>query len=76
MALVQYQQTWGDHRVYYHDPRGQLASMPVSWTSLALLDPFVALSAGRSLFRVADLLALAHLCQRLIGALEAPGSPQ
>jgi hypothetical protein len=72
VALVQYQQTWGAHRVYYHDQQGQLASMPVSWTSLALLDPFVAISAGRSLFRVADLLALADLCRRL---MEAPGCP-
>jgi hypothetical protein len=70
VAPVQYQQTWGEHRVYYRDPQGQLASLPVGWTSLALLDPFVALSAGRSLFRVAD------LCQRLLGEREeAPGGP-
>jgi hypothetical protein len=74
VRLVQYQQTWGDHRVYYHDHLGRLCSMPVSWTSLAALDPFVALSAGRSLFRVADLLALVQLCRQLTGAYEAPGS--
>jgi hypothetical protein len=73
VRLVQYQQTWGDHRVYYHDQLGCLCSMPVSWTSLAGLDPFVALSAGRSLFRVADLLALAQLCRQLTGTHEAPG---
>ena len=46
--------------------------MPASWTSLAALDPFVAVAAGRSLFRVADLLALARLCAQLAGGVPAP----
>lgn len=65
LALVQYRHTWGAERVYYHDEQGQLCSMPAGWTSLALLDPFVVLSGGRSLFRAADLLTLARLCQHL-----------
>jgi Family of unknown function (DUF5372) len=65
---VQYRHTWGEHRVYYHAHDGQLCSMPASWTSLGALDPFVALAAGRSLFRVADLLALAQLCAHVAGA--------
>jgi hypothetical protein len=66
---VQYRHTWGEHRVYYHNQEGHLCSMPASWTSLAGLDPFVALAAGRSPFRVADLLALARLCAQLAGAV-------
>jgi hypothetical protein len=45
--------------------------MPASWTNLAALDPFVALAAGRSLFRVADLLALARLCAQVAGGATA-----
>jgi uncharacterized protein DUF5372 len=63
--LVQYRHTWGADRVYYHDEQGYLCSMPAGWTSLAVLDPFVALSGGRSLFRATDLLALVELCHQL-----------
>jgi len=34
-------------------------SLPTSWTYVGAVDPWVALAAGRSLFRVADLLELA-----------------
>jgi hypothetical protein len=64
-VLVQYRHTWGAEQVYYHDAQGHLRSLPAGWTSLALLDPFVALAGGRSLFRAVDLLALAQLCGQL-----------
>jgi hypothetical protein len=38
--------------------------MPATWTSAAAVDPFVALSAGRALFRIDDLLALTELIAR------------
>jgi hypothetical protein len=34
-------------------------SLPASWTDIIGVDPFVAMAAGRSLFRVADLIELA-----------------
>ncbi len=43
--------------------------MPVAWTSLATADPFVVVAAGRSRFRVADLIALVGL----LGDLKAEG---
>lgn len=46
----------GDQRVY---------SMPASWTDVEGVDLFVALSAGRSLFRIEDLLALSALLEKL-----------
>lgn len=52
---------WGDDRVYYHDANGRLASIPTSWTDVVAPDPVVALSAGRSPFRLEDLLELARL---------------
>ena len=36
-------------------------SLPTSWTDAGTADPFVAIAAGRSLFRVADLIELARL---------------
>ncbi len=57
--------TWGEERVYYQDQAGALRSMPTAWTSLAPVDPFVRLAAGRSAFRVTDLLELARLLAAL-----------
>jgi uncharacterized protein DUF5372 len=61
--LVDRRQTWGEDRVYYRDGR-ELKRMPATWTSAAVVDPFVKLSAGRALFRTDDLLALAELITR------------
>jgi hypothetical protein len=63
--LVTTRETWGLARAYYHDARGELLSMPLAWTSARAVDPFVELSAGRSPFRVHDLLELAALLRGL-----------
>ena len=63
--LVTYRQNWGEDRVYFHDDQGQLRAFSASWTSLAADDPFVAVSDGRSAFRVADLLELTALMTSL-----------
>jgi hypothetical protein len=42
--------------------------LPVGWTSLGGVDPFVQRSAGRSLFRVDDLLRLSELVAEIGGA--------
>ena len=39
--------------------------MPAGWTDVEPPDPFVALAAGRALWRVEDLLALAALVREL-----------
>ena len=56
---------WGEDRVYYRDEQGQLASVPASWTDVIPPDPVVAVSAGRSPFRLQDLLELARLVELL-----------
>ncbi|MDE0242423.1 MAG: DUF5372 family protein, partial [bacterium] len=56
---------WGEERVYFVGEDGRLRRMPVSWTSLEPPDPFVETSAGRSAFRVRDLLALCGLVASL-----------
>jgi hypothetical protein len=62
---VTYRHNWGEHRVYFHDDTGRLVSLPAQWTSVFPLDPFVAIAAGRSPFRVQDLLELSHLVARI-----------
>ncbi|MDA8333411.1 MAG: DUF5372 family protein [Peptococcaceae bacterium] len=55
----------GLNRVMFIGSSGYMQSMPVAWTDLAPVDPFVELAGGRVLFRTADLLALVHLVQTL-----------
>ena len=64
-ALVTYRRNWGEHRVYFHDDTGGLVSLPAQWTSVFPVDPYVATSEGRSLFRVQDLLELSQLIARI-----------
>jgi hypothetical protein len=45
----------------YVGPSGRTRSLPVGWTSVAPVDPFVTVAAGRAPFRLGDLLALAAL---------------
>ena len=45
-----------------------LVSVPASWTDLAPEDPLVGVAAGRSLFRVVDLIELAELVERVRSA--------
>lgn len=45
----------------YYDDMGRLRSLLTSWTDVADQDPFSLASAGRSWFRVDDLLRLSSL---------------
>ena len=58
-------QNWGEDRIFFHDEEGCLVSLPARWTSVCPRDPVVTLSAGRSAFRVRDLLELAELIHQL-----------
>ncbi len=63
--LVTYCHGWGSHRVYFYDDAGRLRKIPACWTDVVADDPFVVVAAGRSAFRVADLLTLADLIEVL-----------
>jgi hypothetical protein len=64
--LVGFTHTWGEHRVFFRKPGDQrVCSVPAGWTDVEEPDPFVVVSAGRSLFRPADLLTLADLLDGL-----------
>jgi len=54
-------QNWGEDRVYFFLDDGELRGLPAAWTDAGPVDPFLTVAAGRSPFRVEDLLALADL---------------
>jgi len=58
---VTYRHTWGEDRVCFHGADGRWQSLPAAWTDIGPADPFVAIAAGRAIFRFEDLLALVRL---------------
>lgn len=46
------------------DETARVRALPARWTDAVAEEPFVVMSAGRSDFRVADLLALVDLIRR------------
>jgi hypothetical protein len=68
---VDRRKAWGEDRVYFHDDTGRLRRLSAGWTSVAAARPFEALSAGRSHFRVEDLLQLVALIARQQAGREA-----
>ena len=67
-VFIAVRQTWGQDRVFFFDGDGVQCSMPRAWTDLGDGDPFVMVAAGRSVFRVEDLLAVVELIAGLRGA--------
>ena len=53
--------------IHYTGEDGTLRTIRQAWTSAAAVDLFVRVAAGRSAFRVSDLLALAALLDGLGG---------
>ena len=61
--------------MFFLDADGTQRSLPSAWTDAAAPDPFVVVAAGRSAFRVADLLAVAvgrHGARPSTGRLPLP----
>jgi hypothetical protein len=62
--LITYLHTWGENRVYFQRQESEhLVSVPASWTDVVPEDPWVQLAAGRSLFRVPELLELVQMVE-------------
>ena len=70
-VFVAVRQTWGQDRVFFFEEDGTQCSLPRAWTDLGDEDPFVTLAAGRSPFRVEDLLGV---CALLDGPCPPSGS--
>jgi hypothetical protein len=61
-------QAWGEARVYFRNAAGALQRIPLQWTSLAAVDPFTTVNAGRSSLRLEELLQLVEIVRRLKAA--------
>ena len=57
-----------ESRVFFFNTKGRKSSVPLQWTDIGPKDPFVVVSAGRSLFRVEDLLGLVRLIEEICSA--------
>ena len=66
-GLVEVTSMLGVGLVHYRGDDGALRTIRKAWTSAAVEDPFIRVAAGRSAFRVSDLLALAALLDSLDG---------
>jgi hypothetical protein len=62
--LVTRKFNWGEDRVFYYDQLGALKSFTTNVTDLITADDFARISAGRSAFRLDDLLELRALLDR------------
>ena len=56
--LVTRKLNWGEDRVFYYDSSGKLRSLLTNVTDVVTQDAFEQTSAGRSAFRIDDLLEL------------------
>jgi hypothetical protein len=59
--LIAHRNHWGQDRVFFLNQENHIASLPAAWTDVAPFDAFLIVSAGRSYFRVEDLLELSRL---------------
>jgi hypothetical protein len=73
--FVKRRRNWRQDRVYIHDDAGKLVSLPAEWTDVVAEDPFVVVAAGRSPFRVEQLLELSELVARVSAGGPAGGRP-
>ena len=62
---VGYWERGGERRLYFYNGDRRLVSIPLAFTNLATPDPFLVRSAGRSLFRIKDLLELSRLIKTI-----------
>ena len=63
--LVNYHNSWKRKYVDYLDENGICCSITLEWTDAAGIDPFTAISNGRSFFHFKDLLRLCDLVKEL-----------
>ncbi|WP_420799395.1 DUF5372 family protein [Ktedonospora formicarum] len=57
---------WGEERVFFADPQTQqVRSLPLAWTSLAPLDPFLVVAAGKTVLYFEDIGSLNQMLKAL-----------
>jgi uncharacterized protein (DUF58 family) len=65
LVVVDHRRSRHGDRVWYKADDGSIRSVALAWTSLAVVDPFEVISAGRTRFRPDDLVRLAALLDDL-----------
>lgn len=55
----------GERRVFFYNSESRIVSVPLSWTDVAPIDPFIVVSAKRALFRIEDLNRLVYLIDEI-----------
>jgi hypothetical protein len=63
--ILEWRRNWTEDRVYFLGPNDVQTSIYSRWTDLVAQDPLVVIAAGRSCFRVQDLLELCCLIEDL-----------
>ena len=61
--LLSYRKSWGRAYLDYRHENGETGAIPLAWTDADQADPFLNVSQGRSVFRVAELLRLVELIE-------------
>ncbi len=59
--LLSYRKSWGRQFIDFRYDNGETGAIPLAWTDADQADPFLTISQGRSVFRVAELLRLVEL---------------
>ena len=68
--VVSYHHSGSEKRAFFHDESGDLQSIPIAWTDMIPPDPFLLLPNGKSLFRVAELLSLCRMLDKIEGGVK------
>lgn len=63
--VVSYYHSGSEKRAFFNDESGDLQSIPIAWTDISPPDSFLLLSNGKSLFRVAELLSLCGMLDKI-----------
>ena len=60
-TLISYRNSWRTAYIEYLGDDNLIATVPIEWTDVHGIDPFVEQSQGRAYYRVEDLLKLSDL---------------
>lgn len=62
---LDYRHDFGNGYVYYENEKKQIKTIPIKWTDLVEIDPFLQISKGRSRIHFSHALELAKLVNSL-----------
>ncbi len=63
--FIEVNTAWGEKRVSYLSEEGEIKTMPLSWTSLNEIDPFITASEERAILHFDEIRSLIELLKGL-----------